>query len=58
MFFAIDLESRIASDHPLRPIKRMVDAELRRMSRAFDVAYCSSGRPSVPPERILKAMLL
>lgn len=58
MFFAIDLESRIASDHPLRPIKRMVDAELRRMSQALDVAYCSSGRPSVPPERILKAMLL
>ncbi len=58
MFFAIDLESRIPSDHPLRPIKRMVDEELRRMTQAFAAAYCSSGRPSVPPERILKAMLL
>ncbi|MFO0829212.1 MAG: transposase [Phycisphaerales bacterium] len=58
MFFAIDLEPRVAPDHPLRPIKRMVDEELRRMTQSFAAAYCAGGRASVPPERILKAMLL
>lgn len=59
MFFAIDVESRIRPDHPLRPVKRMVDEELARMSGAFDAAYCrDNGRPSIPPERLLKALLL
>src|SRR5688500_9276725 len=55
---AIDLETRIRPDHPLRPIKRMVDEDLRRMNRRFDAAYSDEGRPSVPPERLIKAMLL
>ena len=58
MFYVIDVESRIRDDHPLRPVKRMVDAELRRMSGPFNRAYSQVGRPSVPPERLLKAMLL
>lgn len=58
MFYVIDVESRIRDDHPLRPIKGMVDAELRRMSGLFNRAYSRTGRPSVPPERLLKAMLL
>lgn len=58
MFYVIDVESRVRDDHPLRPIKRMVDAELRRMSGLFNRAYSRTGRPSVPPERLLKAMLL
>jgi transposase len=58
MFFAIRVEDRVRRDHPLRPIKKMVDEELSRMSRRFDAAYAETGRPGVPPERLLKAMLL
>lgn len=55
---AVDLETRIRADHPLRAIKRMVDEDLRKMSRRFDAAYADEGRPSVPPERLIKALLL
>jgi transposase len=58
MFYVIDLEDRVRADHPLRPIKRMVDAELARMGHLFNRAYSDQGRPSVPPERLLKALLL
>lgn len=58
MFFAINVDQRIRSDHPLRPIKKMVDEELARMSRLFNEIYSETGRPSVPPERLLKALLL
>jgi transposase len=55
---AIDLDARIRPDHPLRAIKRMADQDLAKMSRRFDAAYAQEGRPSVPPERLIKAMLL
>jgi transposase len=55
---AIDLEDRVRPDHPLRAVKRMVDDDLRGMSERFDAAYADQGRPSVPPERLIKAMLL
>ncbi len=55
---AIDLETRVRPDHPLRAIKRMVDQDLATMSRRLDAAYADEGRPSVPPERLIKAMLL
>jgi transposase len=55
---AVDLDGRIRSDHPLRAIKRMADEDLRKMNRRFDAAYSDDGRPSVPPERLIKAMLL
>jgi transposase len=58
MFFVIDVESRIRPDHPLRPLKRMIDEELAKMSPLFDAAYSGTGRPGVPPERLLKALLL
>jgi transposase len=58
MFYVIDPESRVRADHPLRPIKKMVDAELARMGHLFNRAYSDTGRPSVPPERLLKALLL
>jgi len=58
MFFAISVEDRIRRDHPLRPIKRMVDEALSKMGGAFDAAYSDNGRPSVPPEWLLKALLL
>lgn len=58
MFFAIDVEGLIRADHPLRPIKRMMDEELAKMDALFDKAYSGTGRPSVPPEMLLKALLL
>ncbi len=58
MFFAINVESRIRPDHPLRPLKKMIDEELAMMSAVFDAAYSKEGRPSVPPERLLKALML
>jgi len=58
MFYAINLEDRVRADHPLRAIKKLADAELARMGHLFNKAYSTTGRPSVPPERLLKAMLL
>ena len=58
MFFAISMEDRVRADHPLRPIKRMVDEALAKLDGVFDAAYPDNGRPSVPPERLLKALLL
>ena len=58
MFFAINLEERGRADHPLRPIKRAVDAILANMAGLLEGAYSTTGRPSVPPERLLKALLL
>jgi transposase len=57
-FYAINVEELIRSDHPLRPIKAMVDRELSEMSRSLSGAYGKVGRPSIPPETLLKAMLL
>lgn len=55
---AIDLDARVRPDHPLRAIMRMADEDLAKLSRRFDVAYSRDGRPSVPPERLIKALLL
>jgi transposase len=55
---SIDLDRRVRADHPLRAIKRMADDDLRKMDRRFDAAYSDEGRPSIPPERLIKAMLL
>lgn len=57
-FYAIDLEDRIRPDHPLRPIKAAVDAILTEMGSLFDAAYAQTGRPGVPPEVLLKALVL
>lgn len=58
MFYAISMEDRIRPDHPLRPIKTATDAILKQLSPVFDRAYARTGRPSVPPEVLLRAMLL
>jgi transposase len=57
-FYSIDVESRIRQDHPLRVLKRKVDCILAGMDTLFSQAYSEHGRPSVPPERLLKALLL
>jgi transposase len=58
MFFVANTEQRLAADHPLRAIKRQADEVLKAMSRDFAAAYSERGRPSIPPEALLKAMLL
>jgi transposase len=58
LFHVFDIEDRIRLDHPLRDIKQRVDSILGLMSADFANAYSHTGRPSVPPERLLKALLL
>lgn len=52
------LEQRVPADHPLRPIRDMVDEALKEMSARFDDIYGDEGRKSIPPERLLRALLL
>ena len=58
IFSYISPEARIPKDHPLRPIRRMVDEVLEGLSGKFAQLYASTGRPSIPPERLLRALLL
>jgi transposase len=58
MFSYVTLEDRVPADHPLREIRKMVDEVLRGMAKEFDGMYAKTGRPSVPPERLLRAVLL
>jgi transposase len=58
MFSDITPEARVRPDHPLRPIRRMTDAALARLSARFDRLYATTGRPSIPPEKLLRALLL
>lgn len=58
MFVAFDLEQFVPADHPLRKIKRWADAVLAEMSRDFRRAYGTTGKPGIPPERLIKALLL
>jgi transposase len=58
LFHTFSVEERIRCNHPLRDIKRRVDRILESMSPQFAAAYSAKGRPSVPPERLLKALLL
>ncbi len=52
------LDERVPESHPLRPIRQMVDEALTQMSGRFDEIYGSEGRPSIAPERLLRALLL
>jgi transposase len=54
----IPLEQRVPADHPLRPIRIMVDAVLTELSPQFTRLYSRVGRPSIPPEHLLRALLL
>ena len=58
MFSYVSAERRVPSDHPLRAIRALVDEVLRAMSHEFDGLYATIGRPSIPPERLLRAQLL
>ena len=58
MFSYVSLDERVPQDHPLRTIRKSVDEILRSMAKEFDSMYAKTGRPSVPPERLLRAVLL
>ena len=58
MFSYVALEDRIPADHPLRGVRKLVDAVLAEMSKDFDGLYSQVGRPSIAPERLLRALLL
>lgn len=58
LFSTVSPESRVPKDHPLRPIRTMVDAALRELNEDFEVLYADSGRDSIPPEKLLRAQLL
>jgi transposase len=58
MFSYVSLESRVPQEHPLRGIKELLDEALSGMSRDFDRVYASEGRPSIPPERLVRASTL
>src|SRR5256712_13159333 len=58
IFSYISPEKRVPKDHPLRPIRKMVDAVLADLSRCFSRLYSDVGRPSIPPEKLLRALLL
>ncbi len=58
MLMLMSPETRVPAAHPLRAIKKLADGALSTLSPVFDAMYASGGRPSIPPERLLKSMLL
>ena len=58
MFSYITLEERIPADHPARQIRALVDEALSQLDEDFDKLYAATGRPSIPPEQLLRAQLL
>src|SRR6204780_4262483 len=58
LFSYVDLEGRVGKDHPLRIIRGVVNEALVALSGEFSALYSRSGRPSIPPEKLLRAMLL
>jgi transposase len=58
MFSYLSPEDRVPAKHPLRPIRRMADEALQAMSPTFDQLYADFGRPSIAPEKLLRALLL
>jgi len=58
MFSYLSLETRVRKDHPLRAIRAMADQALANLSGRFDAMYATTGRPSIPPEKLLRAQLV
>jgi transposase len=58
MYSYLSPEERVRKDHPLRAVRTMADEALRNMSARFDAMYSSTGRPSIPPEKLLRAQLI
>ena len=58
MFSYISAEKRVPPEHPLRPLRKMVDEVLKGMNQEFEQMYSKTGRPSIPPEQLLRALLI
>ncbi len=58
LFSYVDLEERVPDDHPLRLIREIVNDVLGSLSSEFETLYSHMGRPSIPPEKLLRALLL
>src|SRR3954465_16085842 len=58
MFSYVSPEARVPPNHPLRPIREMVDEALKALSPVFDEMYASFGRPSIAPEKLLRSLLV
>jgi hypothetical protein len=58
VFSYVSPEQRIPHDHPLRPLRAMADAALRDLQPQFNKLYAKTGRPSIAPEKLLRALLL
>jgi transposase len=58
LFSYVDLEARVRADHPLRALRAIVNEALAALEREFAALYAPIGRPSIPPEKLLRAMLL
>jgi transposase len=58
LFSYVDLEERVRRDHPLQAIRTIVNEALSALQREFAALYSPIGRPSIPPEKLLRAMLL
>ena len=58
MYSYLSPEARVRADHPLRAIRGMADQALANMSERFDGMYARRGRPSIPPEKLLRAQLI
>jgi len=58
LFSYVDLEGRVGKDHPLRAIRGIVNEALSALSGEFSALYSRSGRPSIPPEKLLRALML
>ena len=58
MYSYLSPEERVRKDHPLRAIRELTDEILKRMSPLFDAMYAEGGRPSIAPEKLLRAQLL
>src|SRR5947207_6685262 len=58
MYSYLSPEQRVPADHPLRPIREITDRALKGLSRKFSAMYATTGRPSIAPEKLLRALLL
>ena len=58
MYSYVSPEARVRADHPLRAIRKMADEALKNMTERFEAMYAKTGRPSIPPEKLLRAQLV
>jgi transposase len=58
MYSYVSPEARVRAEHPLRAVRKMADEALKKMTERFEVMYAKTGRPSIPPEKLLRAQLV